>query len=159
MSWHVSHLSENLTPRPLFLSKERQRRWSPHYEIYSNRIKKKIFDHRQSSKQRPIKDDKKCKVFSLCTNASYWFERNGMMETKIAIGSDHLPVRWHLHFVTLLCRSYRFSQGYIGEYKCIVIGLCLLVHLQFLSRLHRRIQVYCYWSLFTSSSTVSLQAT
>ena len=95
----------------------------------------------------------------LCTNASYWFVRNGIIETKIAIGSDHLPVRWHLHFAPLLCRSYRFSKGYIGEYKCTVIGLCLLFCLQFFSRLRRRIQVYCYRYLFTNLSTVFLLAT
>ena len=42
------------------------------------------------------------------------------------------------------------SPGYLGEYKCTVIGLRLLL-IYGLSRLRRRIQVYCYMSLFTTS--------
>ena len=64
------------------------------------------------------------------------------------------------------CSRSRFTslstvslQAMWGEYKCTVVGLVLLVCLQFLSRLRGRVQVYCNRSRFTSLSTVSLQAT
>ena len=71
----------------------------------------------------------------------------------------YLPAIWHLHFDTLIPALHSFCLGYVGEYRCTVIDLCLLLYLQFLSRLRRRIQVYCDQSLFATLSTVSRQAT
>ena len=62
----------------------------------------------------------------------------------------------------MYCRRSRFtslsmvfrSPGYVGECKCTVGGLGLLVCLWFLPRLRRRVQVYCRRSRFTSLSMV-----
>ena len=64
-----------------------------------------------------------CKIFpswfnlSLsCTTASYWSDRNGIIRSSNTKVVSNLAVR-----------SYSFSPGYVGKYKCPVIGLCLLV--------------------------------
>ena len=74
----------------------------------------------------------------LILNNFYWLEHNQIV----------LPAN----------TSYSFSPGYVGEYKCTVVGLCLLVCLQVFPRLCRLLQVYCSRSMFTSLSTVSSQA-
>ena len=56
-----------------------------------------LYSHRQNNKQRQIQMPKDIsKGGLLCTR-----ERNGIMKTKISIGSHHLPVRGRLHLCTL----------------------------------------------------------
>ena len=119
-----------------------------------------------SSKQRSITLNKMWKfflshLFQLCTTASYCLEHNGIIYTTISTDSNFLPARWHQYFETLfqsVHRSYRLSRGYVGEYKCTVIGLCFQLYLWILYKLRGRIQVYCDRSLFTTLSMVALQA-
>ena len=46
------------------------------------------------------------------------------INTKVVV---HLAVRWLPPFLhpNSICRSYSFSSGYVGEYKCTVVGLGL----------------------------------
>ena len=39
-----------------------------------------------------VKNSRSIKGDSFCTNAFYWWEHNGKMQTKIAIGSDNFPL-------------------------------------------------------------------
>ena len=79
----------------------------------------------------------------MCTNASYWSDLNW-----IIILSVNKKVVGISMFTTL---SMVYS-GYVGEYKCSVIGPCLLLCPWFLCRLRRRAQVYCNRSMFTTLS-------
>ena len=134
-----------------------------HFSEPTNQVQKYFYSPRQKANllQRQAKQNTNTKVLS------------------------HLPVRWHSPFCNLIINSIirSFQGAYLGEYKCTVIGLGLLLFLQFLHRLHRggykctvislglllclqflyrlrrRVQVYCNQSRFTTLSAVSPQAT
>ena len=95
--------------------------------------------HRQSSKPRPIENEKMCKIFrvrygrilggSWSTNTPYWLKHNRLVlptNTKVVTHSGRQVADWFLHPNTIF-RSYSFSPGYVGEYKCTLVGLNLLV--------------------------------
>ena len=64
-----------------------------------------------------------------------------------------------LYLTTVYYFIYGLYHGYLGEYNCTVIEICLLLYLWFISRLPRRIQLYCNRTLFTTLSMVYIQST
>ena len=63
------------------------------------------------------------------TNDSYFLEHNRIVLSAKNKAVAHLAVRWNPSFFhpNSMFRSDSFSAGYVGKYKCAVVGLCLLV--------------------------------
>ena len=66
---------------------------------------------------------------SWSTNTPDWLKHNRIVlptNTKVVAHSGRQVADWFLHPNTIF-RSYSFSPGYVGEYKCTLVGLGLLV--------------------------------
>ena len=66
---------------------------------------------------------------SWSTNNPYWLKHIRIVlptNTKVVANSGRQMADWFLHPNTIF-RSYSFSPGYVGEYKCTLVGLGLLV--------------------------------